>query len=177
MGRGIDPGRGQLRRIHACQHGYCEELWTRRHGPGSLVSCREHGSSAGRVHGEHPGSGLRYGPDSARHGIGYVVELQIQKDGVTEAANLLDDAIAFSKVEFQANLEPLDEAFQLMHGFERRRCPREIQGNDQLLARAGRGHTTSIEGDARQTHTIIVNRLAGKFRAKSIELLTVPVKG
>jgi hypothetical protein len=99
------------------------------------------------VEGEHLGSSAGGRADGSGDGVGDVVEFEVEEDGVSPGAKLVDDAIALGQIEFESDLEPLDETFEAVPQRQSLLCVGKVQRNDDALTRgeasrlrAGIGH-------------------------------------
>jgi len=127
----VDADGGELELIHAGEDGDGEELGRVGHGGGGFSSGFEHGGATGGVDGEELGAEGGDGADGARNGVGDVVELEVEEDGVAAMAEFPDEGGAFGDEELKADLEPVAEVVELTGEGEGGRGTGVIEGDDE----------------------------------------------
>lgn len=130
-GSGVDSDRIQLELVHGCKDGDSQQTRGAWERGGSTRGGLQHGRSAGGMDREHFGSGRRGGTDRRGDGVGDVMELQIQKDGTSAGAQLVDQGIAFSQIQLKPHLKPAAETMKLVNEVKSGGGLRKVEGNDQ----------------------------------------------
>ena len=116
---GCAPGRRRyLAGVHAGQHGDGEEFRRIGHANERRARRGQHRRASGGVNGQHVRAQACGGSNSARHGVGNVVELQVEEDRVAAREDRLEYCRSRGHKEFQPHLEPRAGAFQPANEFE-----------------------------------------------------------
>ena len=145
--RGVaDADSGELKLIHAGEDSDREELGRVGNRGGGFGSGFEHGRAAGGVDGEEFGAEGSDGTHSAGDGVGNVVELEVEKDGVAAMAEFANDGVAFGEVELEADLEPLAEALEAAGESESGRSIGVIEGDDEAGVHLLQGTGWRVQG-------------------------------
>src|SRR6185312_7045602 len=113
--------------IHAGEHGNREQA-RGTGGSRGFSSGGHHDWATGGVKCEKGSSSLRGGADGSGHGVGDVVELEIEEDVEAAVAERLDESVAGGVVKLHAYLEPSAAAGELVYKIEGGFGGREVEG-------------------------------------------------
>jgi tetratricopeptide (TPR) repeat protein len=134
-GRAVDCDRFELLGIHTGEDGDGKQF--RRIGPvfERGAGCAEHSRTTERVKCDHARAVRRGRAYGSSDGVGDVVKLEIEKDGMSARNQRLQHGGAGGGKQFQSHLEPLALALKAIHQIEsvgRTGC---VQGYDEASAR------------------------------------------
>ena len=107
-----NPNAGELRLIHAGQDGDGDQAGAARRLARGFSGCLQHGFAARGMHCEEGRTGVCQGAHRARHGIGNVVQFQVEEDAQITRGELLNDAWAGGQVKLKPDLDPAALPFE-----------------------------------------------------------------
>ncbi len=132
-GSAVDGHGTELSGIHTGEHGNCEQLGrvgkTFQSGAGS----GEHRRTAESVHRDHAHPVRGGGANRSRHGVGDVVKLEIEENGMAAANQRLDDRRTGSREQFQADFEPVAMPFEPVDQVKSGSRSWRVQSYDEAL--------------------------------------------
>ncbi len=114
-GSALDTGGAELGRIHAGENGNGKELrWIGQAGEGFLRR-GQHCRASGRVHCEHARAKGSCGTHCSGHGIGNVMELEVEKDGMTARNDRFKHSGSCSDEQLKPHFEPMTGSLEPIH--------------------------------------------------------------
>jgi hypothetical protein len=113
-GLAADADGGELGRVHAGENGYGQQLGRVAEAVESLVGGGKHGGASGGVEGEHADAEGGGGTHRRGYGVGNVVELEVEKDGVAAGQKWFKDGGTCGDEKLQTYFEPEALALELV---------------------------------------------------------------
>jgi len=135
--------------VHAGQdgHGKQEEIWIPRF-PRGLGRGLHHHRSSGGMEGGHGDPKSRGGGDGMGHGVGNVVELQVEEDTAAAIQDGFHDGGALGSEEFEPDFHDRGRFAQGIEKAKRTVRVGNIEGDDDfVLGTIGRFHTMETQMD------------------------------
>lgn len=134
FGAGLDVDGTELLAVHGGEDGDPEEGEFRGVLGAGLFGPAYHLRAACCVEGEHFDGEGGDALDGLGHGVGDVVELEIEEDAVSAVGDLTDEVGAVGGEELEADLDPLDGAVKAVEEGEGFLAGGQVEGEDELAA-------------------------------------------
>ncbi len=132
-----DPERGQIGVIEAGQHGHADQSRARLPGAGRFDRGAQHRRAARDVQGQHGDAERARRLDRACHGVGDVVELEIEEHRQPECHDPAHAVRPVRRDELEADLEAVDHAVERPGKGER---AVEVRPVERAVDGGGLGH-------------------------------------
>jgi hypothetical protein len=147
LGAGIDADGAQFLRPHAGQYRHGDQQRTPFQSLQRFPGGGEHARSTRSMHVHHPHPEPSRRPAGLGHGMGDVVELQVEEHRIAQGHQFAHEIGAGGHEQFLAHLEPAEFRTQAGDDAAGRFRIRVIQGDDDARAEAGLSHAPTFPGE------------------------------